>query len=252
MTRLKLTLRQFITHYSLVLLLMIPNLLSVFSILENALGVYRGNAGVEGWYSSVIFFSIVILLLFIIQYRRLNFTKIEIDFTEKQFKEAIRRTAKELEWEIFKNNKKMLQATRNDMFGTLLGELITIIKGEGFILINSICDPNKWTNIFSYNRNKENVKIFLKNLSDVTNEIPEIQKTEVIDNEWSPMRLLIRVILYPVSIFFIFLGVVMIYQHISLRNLIAGVLLILLCVVVLYADIKLWSNYKKKNEQKSK
>ena len=176
MTRLKLTQWQFITHYSLVFLLMIPNLLSIFSIIENAFGVYRGKADVNDWYASFMFFSIVIFLLFIIQYRRLNFIKIEIIFTENQFEEAVRRTAKDLEWKILRNNKKMLQASRNNMFGSLLGELITIIKGEGFVLINSICDPNKWTNIFSFNRNQENVKIFLRNLSDVTNEKPEIQK----------------------------------------------------------------------------
>jgi hypothetical protein len=250
MSRLKLTLLQRITHYSLVFLSSISVLIQLFYVIEDTLGFYKGKIEIENMYSSIIIMLICTLLLYVIQHRRLNFKQIDIVFTEEQFKEAVSRTKNELEWKIIKNNKKMLQASRNDMFGSLLGELITIVKGDGFILINSICDPNKWTNIFSYNRNKENVKTFLKNLSEVTNEIPEIKKTEVIDNEWSPKRLLIRLILYPVSMFFIFLGVVMIYQQISFRNLVAGILLISLCVAVLYADIKLWSKYKKKNKLK--
>lgn len=246
MSRLKLSLSQRITHYSMVFLFMIPNIFSIFMIVEDILGLYKRKADVESWYSSFAFFSIIALLLYIIQYRRLNFKRFEIYFTENQFKEAVRRTAKVLEWKIMKNNKKMLQASRDDMFSSLLGELITIEKRDGYILINSICDPNKWSNIFSIKRNRENVCIFLKNLNDAKNEVPEVCKIDVTENEWSIKRMLVRLVLYPVCVIFIFLGIMMIYKHISFRNMTAGIGLIFLCVIVLFADIKLWIKFKRK------
>lgn len=245
MKRLKLSLLQRITHYSMVFLSLISVLIQLFYVIEDVLGFYKGKLEIENMYSSIIIMLICTLLLYVIQYRRLNFKRFDITFSEEQFKEAVSRTKKELEWKIMKNNKKILLASRDDLFGSLLGELITIIKGDRYILINSICDPNKWTNIFSINRNKENVNIFLRNLNDTINEVPEVPKIEVTENEWSLKRMLVRIVLYPVCLIFIFLGIVMIYQHISFRNLTAGIGLIILCVIVLFVDIKLWIRFKK-------
>lgn len=245
-TRLKLNIGQRIIHYSLVFIFMIPALSSIFFIIEDVLGLYKGKADVEGWYSSAMFFSIIILLLFFIQYRRLYFKKIEISFTEKQFKEAVKRTSEQLDWYIIKNNRKIFQASRDFMIGSIMGELITIVKGEEYMLINSICDPNKWTNIFSIRRNKENVNVFLKNLKDSINEIPDVHKVKVKENEWSLKRMLIRIVLYPICLFLIFVGIMMIYHNISFRNMLSGVGLIFLCLIVLFADLKLWMKYKKK------
>lgn len=249
--RLKLTLGQRITHFSILFPLMIPALFSIVCIIEDFFGFYKGKVDIESQYSSAVFFIIIIILLYIIQYWRLYFKKIEITFTESQFQEAVRRTSNELEWEVVKNNKKMFQATRDDLIGAIMGELVTIIKSDGYLLINSICDPNKWTNILPF-RNKVNVSVFLKNLHNVTNEVPHTPKISVIENEYSFKRVLFRIIVYPICLLMILGGILMIYYHITLRNALAGVGSIALAVVILYADIKLFVNYKKKKIEKEK
>ncbi|NDV47163.1 hypothetical protein D0T49_08910 [Paludibacter sp. 221] len=177
-------------------------------------------------------------LFFIKQYKELFFNKIDIHYSESQFQEAIKRTANELEWKIVKNNKKEFRAKRNE-FISLWGESITIIKENGCIYINSICDPDKWASITSYGWNKKNRNTFLKHLNNVidgTEEIPLITKKE---NEWSAKRIIIRIIAYPLCLLFIVLGIYMLFAGISPKNMFAGVCMIGLAVIYLYADIKL-------------
>ncbi|MEA4974540.1 MAG: hypothetical protein VB046_02275 [Paludibacter sp.] len=247
--RLKLTLMQRITHYSMIFLWIIPTIASFVFIVKDYLGTYSGQSDVKSW--PFIFFLCILIFLYILQYRRLYFKKIEITFTESQFQDAIKRTINELEWDIVKNNKKMFQATRNDLISAIMGELITIVKCDGYILINSICDPNKWTNILPF-RNNENIRVFLKNLREVVSSIPEVPRVQIVENELSFKRMLFRIIIYPICLIMILVGILMIYYHITLRNALAGVGLIALAIVILYADIKLFFNYKKKKYEKKR
>ena len=47
------------------------------------------------------------------------------------------------------------------------GESITIIKTERGILINSICDPNAKTALFSFGWNRRNINTFINCLESV-------------------------------------------------------------------------------------
>ena len=71
--RLNLTLQQQIVHYSLVAIILIPTAFSIY-------------------------FAIIALLLFILQYRRLYFKRIDIECTDEQFNEAVRRTVEKFNW----------------------------------------------------------------------------------------------------------------------------------------------------------
>ena len=215
--RLGLTLRQQIIHYSPVVIGLIPTPFPIY------------------------FSIIIVLLLFILQYRRLYFKKIDIVCTDEQFNEAVRRTTGKLDLHIDKSGEDFIQASVEDFF--LWGEMITIVRRNGYILINSICSPNKWPAITSYGKNRKYRNAFLQNLNNVINEVEYVPKVETAENELSFKRMIFRIIMYPVCLLLIFAGIMMIYEHITPKNALAGVGLIALAVIILYSDIKLLIKY---------
>jgi len=242
--RLKLTFMQNFTHYFPVLLVSLPSIVFMFYIVRDLFVDYNDDAKYieEGCY--VIIFLCAAILLFIIQYNRLYFKKIDIQYTDSQFQEAVKRTAEEMDWRIDNNRKEFFRAST--VFFLFWGEMMTIIKRKDYILINCICSPDQYSAITSYGKTTKHIKVFLQNLNNVINEVEYTPKVEIVENENSFKRILFRIIMYPVCALMIFGGIMMIYYHITSRNALAGVGLIALSVVILYADIKLWVNYNRK------
>ena len=128
----------------------------------------------------------------------------------------------------------------------LWGEMITIISRGNYILINSICSPDKWPTITSYGKNRKYVSVFLQNLNNVINGVEFVHKAETIENELSLKRMIFRIIMYPICLLLIIAGFAMIYSHITPRNALAGIGLIAFAIIIFYSDIKLLMNYIKK------
>lgn len=112
-------------------------------------------------------FLIISIVFFIIQYRRLIFKRVIIDCTSKQCKKAILKTARELEWIITEKSNIYICAVSNTSTYLNWGELITIIKIDNGILINSICDPAAKTALFSFGWNRKNRDTFIRNLKQI-------------------------------------------------------------------------------------
>lgn len=237
--RLKLSFWQTVSHYFIVVFFLLIPIFTLISVFE--IYVTKTYDGVRST-GELLRFSLpwilpAIAFLFIQRYR-LRFKKILIDYTDEEFKEAVQRTSKELEWTIDKNNKTYLRANRPWNWTGSWGEMITIIRLKDGLLTNSICDPDKWTSVVSYGWNRKNIRTFLKNLNEVKDGTPLKDVVEIPENEWSLKRITIRLLMYPLSAIIIAAGLFAIYNS-TLRGTIAGIAGILFVSIWIYADIKM-------------
>jgi hypothetical protein len=237
--RLKLSFWQTVSHYFIVVFFLLIPIFTLISVFE--IYVTKTYDGVRST-GELLRFSLpwilpAIAFLFIQRYR-LRFKKILIDYTDEEFKEAVQRTSKELEWTIDKNNKTYLRANRPWNWTGSWGEMITIIRLKDGLLTNSICDPDKWTSVVSYGWNRKNIRTFLKNLNEVKDGTPLKDVVEIPENEWSLKRITIRLLMYPLSAIIIAAGLFAIYNS-TLRGTIAGIAGISFVSIWIYADIKM-------------
>jgi len=198
-----------------------------------------------------ILFFIFAITIFIFQYKGLYLQKVDIQFSEDQFQEAIQRTVKELEWDIEINQEHFLQAYSIDWFsnalrGIVWGEMITIVKQDSILYFNSICDTNRRMSFFFLAQNKENKKVFLKNLSDAVNNVAE-QKT--VKDEWSLKRTLLRLIIYPFLIFMIIASIMAIIHPVSPKSVPYGFFGLILAATYFYVDFKLINKNQDNDKQ---
>jgi len=239
--RLILTFKQALTHYFIVpFLLLVPfwTVIDLYQIYisKNYNGMHTGKELII----SCLPFLALALLFAIIQYRRLNFKSIKISFTKKQFQEALRRTKSDLNWKVKINNEEILIAYRpNDWKSGSWGEMITIIKGKEYLLMNSICDPESTSSVVSFGSNSRNLKAILMNLMNTIHEIPETKEIETKINNWSFKEVTLRVLLYPFCIFLIIFGFYMVFEMTTIQSRLSGFGAILASVLYFYSDYKL-------------
>jgi hypothetical protein len=169
--RLKLTTIQTLTHYGIVLFLLFIVSLTAWSLIEIYItSTYTGVRTTDELIKASLPFLLLAIFFGFIQHRRLKFKEINVTFTDEQFQEAVKRTVKDLEWKIDSNNKTVLRAYRPWNWSGSWGEMVTIIKDKDSLLVNSICDPDRWSSIISYGWNRKNIQTFLRNLTDVLND----------------------------------------------------------------------------------
>ena len=239
--RLKLTFSQALTHYGTVIFLVLFVAVKSKSIIENYINdTYADIQETLDSLAIPFLFLLLAVVLFQIQYRKLKFRTFAVSFTDEQFQEAVQRTIKDLGWRIENNNKTFLRAYIHREWTIESGEMITIIKYKDRFLINCIFNPNTRHSIVSFGRNTKNVKTFLKNLEDTLNNIPEKQRLEeeVIENEWSIKNIFIRIFTYPLSIFFILLGIYAVLNPLRFKTIIAGIGAITISSIYLYTDLQ--------------
>lgn len=239
---LQLTSIHFIGHYFLVIIPLLLFGMNIFYLVEKF--IFEKNNLLISIDIYIIIASIMLILAFLIYIvlkRKLKFKEVDVTFTDKEFQEAIQRTAEEYEWEIETNNKNIFRAFRHGNWTASPGEMITIIKDNDSFLINSICNPNKRTSISSFGWNKRNICNFIKNLEDVKNNMGVDKKIEIPENQWTLDMIFIRLFFYPFSLFLIGLGIYMFFYQ---SNYI-GLWTIGIPVLYLYFDLALILKGKK-------
>ncbi len=247
--RLELSFWQKVNHYSIIGFFLLFPLYSLITLLEIYItNTYDGVRTADEILRVSLPWIIPAIVFYFIQKERLQLKKIVIDYTDEEFKEAVSRTKKELEWDIEKNNKSHLVAHRPWNWTGSWGELITIIKLKDGILINSICDPDKWGSVISYGWNRKNIRTFLRHLTDTKQGIPLTEKIEKLESEWTLRRIALRFLMYPLSLLLITAGLFAIYC-LTLQGIIIGILVILPVSLWIYADTKLIIKQKKAQKQ---
>ncbi len=159
-------------HFSIVILILLIPGFALFSVFEIYItDTYDGVRTADELISTAWPWLIPAIAFYFIQKRRLRFKEVKVKYSDLEFQEAVKRTAKEYEWKIELNNKNIFRAYRPWNWTASWGEMITIIKDKDRLLLNSICHSDKWSSVASYGWNKRNTDTFLRNLVDVKNNI---------------------------------------------------------------------------------
>ena len=204
----KLSSWQKVSHYSIVGFLFAIPCFNLFYLIKH---YYTNLSATERHPEEMILISLPFLILGIIfifiQSARLKFKEIKITNTIDDFQEAIRRTADEYDWRIEFVDDNFLRAYHHDFWAKSTGEMITIIRQDDKIFINSICDPDYGNSQLSFGWNKKNVRIFLIHLYNTVDKLPYVTKVEKEKNEgpfkWKFTDILQRVFIYGLSLFFL-------------------------------------------------
>jgi len=250
--RLKLSRWQALEHYFVVIfMLIVPFLMLIFLFEIYISKTYTGVRTANDFISFALPMVVIAIVFYFIQNRRLRFREFQIKYTNQEFQQAVRRTVREYEWEIEINNEHIFRANRPSNWTGSWGEMVTIIKGKDRLLINSICDPDKWSSVLSYGWNRRNVNTFLKNLSDVKNGVPVQKRIEKPEKEWSLKRIVIRIFAYPFCFFIIGLGFFMIISPVNLMSPFAGLGAIAVAIMYLYTDLKMILKSKSANNSQT-
>lgn len=241
--RLKLSRWQTLDHFFVVLFILFIPGLTLFSLFEiYVTDTYDGVRTAEELTSTTWPWIIPAIVFYFIQKRRLRLKEVKIKYTDQEFQEAIERTVNEFEWQIELNEKKVFRAYRPWNRTGSWGEMITIIKDKDRLLLNSICDPNKWSSVASFGWNRRNIDTFLKNLVEVKKDIPIEIKIEKQEKEWTFKKIVIRLFSYPLCLFLIGLGFYSIINPINWKTPFAGICAMTIACIYLYSDLKILIN----------
>lgn len=246
--RLKLTFFQTVSHYSIVIFLVIIWGYIAYNLFEiNVTNTYSGVRSSNELILAGLPFLVGAIVFYFIQRARLNFYALTIKFSDEEFEEALNRTANELNWKFKYHQKKYTRANRYSNWTGSWGEMITIIKDGDRLLLNSICDPDNIASVASYGWNRKNLKTFEANLKDTVNHIPVKKSTFPLipENEWTLKNTVIRIIFYPFCLFLIGLGIYLISDSVNYMSVSAGIGAIIIASLYLYTDLKVNLTRKK-------
>ena len=160
------------THYGIVYYLLFIPVVVLFVYFKNLVtGTSKGiNVGILLF---LIVPSVIAFLFYKLQRDRLRFHIVQTTLTRAELDKIIQNVSKELQWKIFKTDKKIVVAkTFPGFFSGSWGEQITIIFDNQRVLVNSICDPDNHSSVVSMGRNKMNTNTLI-------NEIEKAQEAIV-------------------------------------------------------------------------
>lgn len=149
-------------HYGLVIyLLIIPTVFLFFFIKDAANGNFD-RAKPEFLVVGVIACGLS-FMTYRLQRKRLKFVTVDTTLDRDQLTRIIELTGEELKWSPFYIDEQVIVAkTFPGFWSGSWGEQITIIFDNGKVLINSICDPDKRSSVFSNGRNTKNIDLLVE------------------------------------------------------------------------------------------
>lgn len=162
--RLKLSKWQLFWHFSIVPFIMIIPIMSAFAIFQiEVTGTYTGVRTAKEHFDMGWPWLIPAIIFAVIQYRRLDFKKIDISLTSEEFKKITKAAGDEMNWTMENVTNDIVIATTGFTWASW-GERVTIVRDTNFILINSICDPDNRPSVSSWGRNRKNIEAFRKRI----------------------------------------------------------------------------------------
>lgn len=162
--RLKLSNWQLFTHYSIVSFFLLIVILNLCSVLEIEISeTYTGVRSTQEHLIAGLPWLIPAIVFGIVQFRRLNFKRLEAKISSEEFKSIALKAGKEMKWSFINLTNDYAIATTGFNYASW-GERITIIRGENEILINSICDPTNHPSVSSWGQNRKNINAFKRRI----------------------------------------------------------------------------------------
>lgn len=168
--RLKLSNWQLFWHYSVIPFILIIPVMSLYYVFEiEVTGTYTGVRSTQELLTVGLPWLIPAIIFAVVQYRRLNFKKLNKHLTPEEFKAIVVQAGQEMNWN-FINLTKDYAIAITGFSWVSWGERITIIRKENEILINSICDPDNRPSVSSWGQNRKNINTFKKSIKPVLNK----------------------------------------------------------------------------------
>lgn len=160
---------QLFGHYAIVIFLLVAPIMATFSLFKiYVTKTYSGFRSANELMLACYPWLIPAILFYFIQKRRLKFTDINISVEKEIFQKAADLSANKLGWTIQETSPDFIRAVRRGSLSSLSwGEMITIIRENDKILINSICDPDSIASVASFGWNKKNVNTFKTTLESL-------------------------------------------------------------------------------------
>lgn len=159
---LQLTLSQKEGHYAIVIaLLIIPTVFLFFLIkylITDNIDKIKPGLLIMGTIAGGLGF-----IAYRLQRRRLKFVIVNTGLGRDQLKRIIDLTGEELNWiPFYADDQVIILKTFPKFWSGSWGEQITIMFDTGKVLINSICDPDKTSSVFSNGRNTKNIRLIVE------------------------------------------------------------------------------------------
>ncbi len=169
--RLQLSLKDWLIHYNIALFILVIPMFPIISLIEyHITKTYDGVRNPDEMFSVTSIFFIPIIAIYFYQRSKLRLRVFNARFNENQFNLALRKTVKEQKWHFETKEKEFDRLfTDKDGEGEYGGDMITIIRMNNRILINSIDDISINSNFFQNKRNKQNIMTFIRNLNEIIN-----------------------------------------------------------------------------------
>jgi hypothetical protein len=155
---LTLTMGQTFWHYSIIPFLLIVPIMTTIDVFKYYVThTYISKHPIDFIFGY--FWILPSLIFYFIQKSRLKFKTINLTVDDKAFHDAVKQTAKELDWKIQQMTHDIVVA-KSGFSWRSWGEQITILHDTDKILFNSICDPDNRPSVASFGMNKVNLKTF--------------------------------------------------------------------------------------------
>jgi hypothetical protein len=154
-------------HYGVVaFVLMFPLILIGIFVVGQINGHENKGIGIGVWF--IVISCLTGYLFYRIQKRRLKFRSIQTDVKRNVLISSITRFSKERDWKLVKSKGNVIVLkTQPSFLSGSWGEQVTIMFKGNRVLLNSICDLDKWPSIVSMGRNKENVTSLAHHIQNV-------------------------------------------------------------------------------------
>jgi len=204
-------------------------------------------------------FLIVSIIFFFIGKNRLYFEEYKGQLSDKDFKKAVKITAKELRWEIIDLTNNYAKAFR---YAEPLGgsdERIIIKKTSDKVYINSLQNFEISQGLYNRKRNRENINIFAYNAAQIlrgeyvekTIRERKHKKEEKFwnENEWSFGNIMMRVVGYGLFLLFLAIGLLFLTEG-SIEGVFPVLISLAIGFTYIRADIKVLKEKRKRKQNK--
>lgn len=167
--RLRLKGKGYFGHYAFVLLPLIPAFMSFFNYIQFLNGTSEGVITKYDLFKDAGIFTIIALVLLLLQFNRLKFKIIETNISTEAVLDLCRKFARINNLELRFQSQNEFVAVSNGFlsFGTW-GEMLTVIIQDKKVYINSICDPYKRPNLISMGKNKAYKRALIKTINNAS------------------------------------------------------------------------------------
>lgn len=156
--RLKLTLSQMGSHYGIVIAFFIPYFVVLFIAVKDWITGTSTTTHPDFQYV-IIGGTLLGFIAFLFQRRQLKFVELDHSPSDEKFQELLSKIENKEDWHVIhKTEKVIIIKTRPKWTSGSWGEQVTILRNGKQTLVNSICDPDNISSVFSAGRNSSNVK----------------------------------------------------------------------------------------------